>query len=74
MSGKALCCTKCGEMVVKSMHDGSLKIRSKVVLVKDDGLAYAICKGCETEIPVPLRSDDSLIKSMMSRLRLYVKR
>lgn len=68
----ALCCTNCGDVVLKSVN-GTIKIRSKV-LVFDGSQALAVCKGCDTEIPVPLRFDESMVKSVAEtkKLRLYV--
>ena len=69
----ALCCSACGEIIVKSV-DGTVKIRSKVLILSDDA-ATAVCKGCGTEIPIPLKFDDNMVKSVMQtkKLRLYVK-
>jgi len=68
----ALCCSACGEIIVKSV-DGTVKIRSKVLILTDDA-ATAVCKGCGTEIPIPLKFDDNMVKSVMQtkKLRLYV--
>lgn len=37
-------------------RDGEAKIRSKVLVFRDDK-AYAVCKGCNTEVQVPLKID-----------------
>ncbi len=70
----ALCCTKCGEVIIKSIGD-STKIRAKILVVKSDQ-TYAICKGCDSEIPVPLRMDETMFKSLAksAALRLYVRK
>ncbi len=70
----ALCCSSCGDVVIKSSNDGGTKIRSKVLVLNDKG-AYAICKGCGKEIQVPLKIDDVVMKSIASQenLKLYVK-
>jgi len=70
----ALCCAKCGEVVIKALGDVT-KIRAKVIVVKD-GVTLAICKGCDTEIPLPLRMDATLAKSISktAKLRLYVRK
>lgn len=70
----ALCCTKCGEVVIKSMGT-STKIRAKVLVVRDDQ-TIAICKGCGVEIPVPLKMDESMAKALerTAKLRLYVRK
>lgn len=53
----------CGEVIVKSGSD--TKIRSKILVCKDDG-AYAVCKSCDAEVKVPLQLDTDLLKSMAS--------
>lgn len=70
----ALCCTHCGEVVFKSMND-STKLRSKVLVFRDEQ-AFAVCKGCNNEIPVPVVLDTTLMKAIMSssKLRLYVRK
>lgn len=70
----ALCCTKCGEVVFKAMGD-STKLRVKVLVFKDNK-AVAVCKGCGSEIPVPVILDEELMKSWAksSSLRLYVSK
>lgn len=70
----ALCCANCGDVVVKSV-DGSLKVRSKVLICKGSQ-SFAVCKGCNHEIPVPLKFDESMMKSIAStkKLRLYVNK
>jgi RNase P subunit RPR2 len=68
-----LACTNCHEVVVKGMG-AEIKVRAKVILVRD-GCTYAVCKGCDTELEVPLRFDIDLAKSMaQSGPRLYLKK
>lgn len=69
-----LACTNCHEVVVKSMND-EVKVRAKVLLVRDDR-TYAVCKGCDSELEVPLVFDMSLAKSMVNTAgpRLYLKK
>jgi hypothetical protein len=43
----------CREVIAKS-ESGVMKIRSKVILVTDGGVA-AVCKGCGKEVPMPLQ-------------------
>jgi len=71
----ALCCTHCGEQVLKSMPDGTTKLRSKVIVFKDNS-AVIVCKGCGGDIPFPLKIDDTLVKSMLQsqRLKLFVRK
>ena len=70
----ALCCARCGEVVIKSMGS-STKIRAKVLIIRDDQ-AFAICKGCDSEIPLPLAMDETMVKSLVNtaKLRLYVRK
>jgi hypothetical protein len=44
---------RCTEIIAKS-EKGVMKIRSKIVLVRDNGVA-AVCKSCGVEVPVPLQ-------------------
>ena len=48
----------CSALIVKS--DKEVKIRSKIMLVKDEGV-FAVCKGCGEEIKVPLKVDDKAL-------------
>jgi len=70
----ALCCTKCGEVVIKSMGT-STKIRAKVLVVRDNQ-TFAVCKGCDSEIPVPLVMNETMAKALgkTAKLRLYVRK
>lgn len=44
---------KCSEIIAKS-DAGVMKIRSKILLVRDDSVA-AVCKSCGMEVTVPLK-------------------
>lgn len=70
---KALCCTQCGDIIIKSTDD-DVKVRSKVLVFKSNG-TFAICKGCGEEIPVPVIIDNSMMKSIATskKLRLFIK-
>lgn len=57
-----LACSKCNEMVIKSVN-GELKMRTKILLVSDTA-ARAVCRGCGEEIPIPVKLDTDMIKSM----------
>lgn len=48
---KSIVC-RCSEIILKSI-DGEMKIRSRVILVRG-GSVYAVCKGCNVEVRVPL--------------------
>lgn len=52
-----------------------VKVRAKVLLVRDDR-TYAICKGCDSELEVPLVFDMNFAKSMVNAVgpRLYLKK
>lgn len=70
-----LSCTKCDATVIKSVN-GELKIRSKVIVVRN-GQTHAICKGCDSELRIPLVVDEGLFKSLANQKeepRLYLKK
>lgn len=70
----ALCCVNCGEVVIKSLHNGETKLRAKVIVFRESS-CVAICKGCNTEVPVPLVVDTDMMKSMVkTKLRHYVRK
>ena len=58
-----LACSKCHEMVVKSV-DGEIKMRTKILLISEGKGARAVCKGCGEEIPIPLKLDVDMVKSL----------
>jgi len=60
-------------MVVKSV-DGEVKVRAKVILVRDD-VTFAVCKGCGEELEIPLKFDEKLAKSLVNSRgpRLYLR-
>lgn len=68
-----LACSNCHEMVIKSVG-GELKLRTKIILISEEGGARAVCKGCNTEIPIPLVLDTEMVKSMAkgNTPRLYL--
>jgi len=68
-----LACMKCHEVVVKGMG-AEIKVRAKVLVVRE-GRTFAVCKGCNTELEVPLRFDLDLAKSLsQTEPRLYLKK
>ncbi len=69
-----LACANCHEVVVKGLHE-EVKVRAKVILVRDDK-TYAVCKGCGEELEVPLRYDQDLAKALplTNGPRLYLKK
>lgn len=71
---QALICTHCDTVLVKSTN-GELKIRSKVIIFRDDK-ALAVCKGCGMELPVPLQLNLDMVKSLSSTssVRLYINK
>ena len=66
-----LLCANCDEVIVKS-NGSSTKIRSKVIIIRDNS-TFAVCKGCGTdlELPVTLEIKQTVSKSVS---RLYVKK
>jgi RNase P subunit RPR2 len=46
---------KCTEVIVKS-ENGVSKIRSKITLIKADGIVVAVCKSCGMENELPLKA------------------
>lgn len=71
---KFLACSNCHELVIKGMGDNQQKIRTKVILIKNNAV-MAVCKGCGSEIPIPLTFDVELAKSLFQKEepRLYIK-
>lgn len=69
---QALCCARCNEVIIKGTPDG-LKVRSKVTIIKSTG-AFAVCRGCGEEVPIPVTLDVSMAKSLAQekKLKLYV--
>lgn len=69
-----LACSNCHELVIKSVG-GELKLRTKIILINETGDARAVCKGCNSEIPIPLVLDTEMVKSMAkgNTPRLYLR-
>jgi hypothetical protein len=63
-----LICHECDQVVVKSI-DGITKVRAKILVFRD-GNAYAVCKGCNRELQVPIKLDQSglIVKSKSPKL------
>lgn len=55
----SLFCKNCHDVVLKSTSD-TTKLRCKLLVFKD-GKSYAVCKGCDSEIEVPLSLDMSRV-------------
>lgn len=62
---------KCGEVVVKSAN-GTTKIRNKMMVFKG-GQSYAVCKGCGTEIAVPVTLEATEISENGRQPRLFLR-
>lgn len=62
----------CGEVIVKS-NDITTKVRSKIILFKSDA-AFAVCKKCGKEYPIPLMLDKKLLKSQVNRTYLFLNK
>lgn len=58
-----LACSNCHEMVIKSVN-GVIKVRTKILLLSEDKEALAVCKGCGEEIPIPVKLDVEMVKSI----------
>lgn len=78
---QGLACNKCGELVIKSMSDGTSKLRAKVVVFDEHNGCNAICKGCGTSIPIPFIKFDTEVsksekaqKEIKKNLRLYISK
>lgn len=61
---------RCKQVLVKSIN-GTTKIRAKIIVFRGNR-AFAVCKGCNAELPVPIKLDraDLLSKSGSPRLVL----
>lgn len=60
----------CSEIIVKS-QGGAVKLRSKILIFKNNQ-AYAICKKCSSEVPVPVTLSKSL-PDPQAHPRLYIR-
>jgi ribosomal protein S27E len=58
-----LACSRCGEMVIKSVN-GELKLRTKILLLCEEKGSRAVCRGCGEEIPIPVKLDTDMVKSL----------
>lgn len=67
-----LSCHKCGDVIVKDTGSEA-KVRSRVLVLKS-GNAYAVCKGCGTDIQVPLQLDTEMMKSLRKSPRLFISK
>ena len=52
----------CSEIIVKSQN-GSVKLRSKILIFKGNDQAFAICKRCGDEVRVPVSLNKSVSES-----------
>lgn len=62
---------RCGEVLVKSMSDGTTKVRSKIIIFRG-GEAFAVCKGCGAERLVPLQLVPDALEKGSRRPKLFV--
>jgi RNase P subunit RPR2 len=58
-----LACSKCHEMMIKSVN-GELKLRTKILLLSEEKGSRAVCRGCGEEIPIPVKLDTEMVKSL----------
>lgn len=61
-----LACSNCHEMVIKSVG-GEIKMRTKILLISEEKGARAVCKGCGEEIPIPVKLDVDMVKSIAQK-------
>jgi len=47
---------QCSEIVLKALDQES-KIRSKIIVIRD-GEVFAVCKGCNSEVSLPLQVNE----------------
>lgn len=60
----------CGEVIIKSVGD-LVKFRTKTVVIKGNQ-AFLVCKGCNSEVPIPLSFDRSFLNTSSENLHLFV--
>ena len=70
MSVDHLLICRCGEVLVKA-SEGEIKLRSKIVVFRE-GVAWAVCKGCGKELPVPLTLDQGELLQKSKNPRLFI--
>ena len=58
-----LACSNCHEMIIKGVG-GEIKMRTKILLISEEKGARAVCKGCGEEIPLPVKLDMDMVKSL----------
>jgi ribosomal protein S27E len=61
---------RCGEVLVKAT-DGEVKLRSKILIFKN-GKAIAVCKGCNSELPIPVTLDQSELLQKSQNPKLFI--
>lgn len=65
-------CPKCSEIVVKSLR-GEVKLRGKVVILRDNH-CVVVCKGCNTEVAIPLVVDQEALTKSLAPYPLYINK
>lgn len=70
-----LSCPHCSEEIIKSVGE-TVKMRAKVTVFRDGG-CFAVCRGCSTEVAVPMTLDTAPLQKSMSKpvsnnVRLYI--
>lgn len=70
---RILHCHNCGEVILKS-NNQETKIRNRIILSKGASL-YAVCRGCGSEVIVPLVLDTNMIKALpvTNNPKLFIK-
>lgn len=62
----------CGEIMIKS-YNNTIKIRNKVLVFKDNQ-AFAVCKGCGVEHPIPIQLMKSVDSKAQQNPKLYLRK
>jgi len=62
---------KCSEVIIKAQSNGLEKVRAKVVVIKH-GKVFAVCKGCNAEVELPLTRNHT--QAVSSGPLLYLKK
>jgi hypothetical protein len=47
-------CPKCSKVLMDFMEDGTARIRTRLLLVGEDGKVTAICPQCKTPCKIPM--------------------
>lgn len=48
------------------MNESEIKVRSKVTIFRGNS-CFAVCKGCNTEVPIPLSLDHEVLQKSFAK-------